>query len=202
MTQKVYQKNLDENNAKNTEFKNYYAEGKAAEKIINEVLKSFEKTDPVNYKFFINNRKYYHKLSNKQEEDEAEKFKRGFEKYLQDIYIDKARKNDKLTKDFVKKYGICIADNNIETLKNMFNNEQQVQKVYSELSKIKEGIEQLEKKKKDLESELGKPKVNPVDFRDELKYEDPKESKEDTNNFDIKSNYEDPDDPDNLDVES
>ena len=84
----------------------------------------------------------------------------------------------------------------------MFNNEQQVQKVYSELSKIKEGIEQLEKLKKDLESKLGKPKVNPVDFREESKYEDPKESKEDTNNFDIKSNYEDPDDPNNLDVES
>ena len=61
----------------------------------------------------------------------------------------------------------------MKLLDDLFNSEKDVQLFYSELNGIEKKIEQLNKKKKDLENKLNKPKVNQVDFGVESKFEDP-----------------------------
>ena len=123
--------------------------------------------------FMKKNKKYYRAPSNMDKRDEADKFIYDFENYKTNIHVDKGKGNDNLTKDFVKDHGLCIVDGKLGLLDNLFNTEKEVQLLYSELSGTKNKIEQLDRKKKELENKLNKPKVKPIEHETGRKEPDP-----------------------------
>ena len=123
--------------------------------------------------FMKKNKKYYRAPSNMDKRDEADKFIYDFENYKTNIHVDKGKGNDNLTIDFVKDHGLCIVDGKLGLLDNLFNTEKEVQLLYSELSGTKNKIEQLDRKKKELENKLNKPKVKPIEHETGRKEPDP-----------------------------